>query len=631
VHELLRVLSATKEAADAERRRRIAWEQEQEAKYVQIQAEMEMQMLQMRQEVSMLKASMSLRSAVPPVDTVLSYSDILSTAHIEPVPLDSQDYFSEASTSQVTARHPSTPNVAHASTMQSPIVDNGSIQFPMSPLTPASDSPPYHAPAYSHDDSSPQPFQRPYSPYIAEAQTLHQSPNSPVSTFTPSQLGVVRTASEAAQYQFPAFVEGSSTRPIMTSLAYSPRSPLIGTETPAIPPLSSTPRPRRSPTPALPTPQSSETTPETPTVTPVLQKRPVPVVQDDESEDESSSENGDESPVGESSRKRANGHDGRCLTIHHAMRCHILRVMKLKNDKELPDSYIEGQEIPPDEPVRFVWEKTPKQSHHNAAMKRRVIADLKFHRSLYKYVPDKDFAKRNLDSVFDQAFTTLRQKFRSQKDGAAAMNVKKREDQKARKARRHSRKKQKLTNRAEARKKLDTFAHAVFDAALQPDCMSSEESGEEEGETSANGINEGKTQVLRIRGLPWRSMRLQRFYATLDEEDVMDKAKRPKRGVGRKQRRLGPFKDGVAMPPPGAASWMISKRWLRHLHMVRPDLAAVTKSMVVDPPGFDWSQCVSLGAESDDELDLQEVFPATPYIPYSDASYSLQYALTPMP
>jgi len=137
--------------------------------------------------------------------------------------------------------------------------------------------------------------------------------------------------------------------------------------------------------------------------------------------------------------------------------------------------------------------------------------------------------------------------------------------------------------------------------------------------------------MLRIRGLPWRSVRLQRFYAMLDEEEHAEKSTKPKRGVGRKERRIGPYKEGVGLPPVGVASWMISKRWMRLLQMTRPDLAALSRTVVVDPPDFDWTQCLVLGAESDDELEVQEIPPADAYIPYSDTSYSLQYALTPMP
>lgn len=127
--------------------------------------------------------------------------------------------------------------------------------------------------------------------------------------------------------------------------------------------------------------------------------------------------------------------------MQHAMRSHLLNVMGLDDDKELPDSHIEGVNLPAEQPVRFVWDKTPKQSPHNAQMKSRVIADIKAKRRRYKYVPDKDFNKKTLESVFDQAFTTLRQKFKNQRDAAAARDYKRRDNLKALKARRLQRKK----------------------------------------------------------------------------------------------------------------------------------------------------------------------------------------------
>jgi len=115
--------------------------------------------------------------------------------------------------------------------------------------------------------------------------------------------------------------------------------------------------------------------------------------------------------------------------------------MQLEDDKQLPDSHIEGAVVGPNDPVRFVWDKTPKQSVHNGRMKERVLRDLRTNRYLYKHVPDKDFNKKSLESVFDQAFVTLRQKFRGQRDGVVAVNQKQREDIKAMRSRRLSRKK----------------------------------------------------------------------------------------------------------------------------------------------------------------------------------------------
>ena len=123
------------------------------------------------------------------------------------------------------------------------------------------------------------------------------------------------------------------------------------------------------------------------------------------------------------------------------MRIHIRKMMKLKHDDDLPESHFEGAPLLADQPIRFVWNKTTKQSAHNAAMKRRIVSDLKANRMKYKHVPDKEFNKRNLESVFDQVFTTLRQRHKAQQDATAASRLQRRENQKALKARRLQRKK----------------------------------------------------------------------------------------------------------------------------------------------------------------------------------------------
>jgi hypothetical protein len=115
--------------------------------------------------------------------------------------------------------------------------------------------------------------------------------------------------------------------------------------------------------------------------------------------------------------------------------------MQIDSDRKLPDGHVEGTTTGPNDPVRFEWHLTPKQSAHNNRMKSKIIADLKSNRRLYKHVPDKNFNKRTLDSVFDQSFLTLRQKFKTQRDEPAASKQKKRVDSKALKARRLGRKK----------------------------------------------------------------------------------------------------------------------------------------------------------------------------------------------
>jgi hypothetical protein len=123
------------------------------------------------------------------------------------------------------------------------------------------------------------------------------------------------------------------------------------------------------------------------------------------------------------------------------MRLHIFRMMQIDSDTGLPESHAEGAPLESNDTVRFVWDKTIKQSVHNGRMKSRILADLKSNRRRYKHVGDKDFNKKSLEAAFDQAFITLRQKFKAQKDESVALHLKKREDDKATKSRRLSRKK----------------------------------------------------------------------------------------------------------------------------------------------------------------------------------------------
>jgi hypothetical protein len=123
------------------------------------------------------------------------------------------------------------------------------------------------------------------------------------------------------------------------------------------------------------------------------------------------------------------------------MRKHLLRSMNLSSDKALPDSH-DGSMLPPSSPVRFVWTQTVLQSSHNLAMRKHVVDDLIRHRLRYKRVPDSEFADRKaLESVFDQAYTSLRAKWRAQRNPGFAQHERLREEIKSVKARRAVRKK----------------------------------------------------------------------------------------------------------------------------------------------------------------------------------------------
>lgn len=115
--------------------------------------------------------------------------------------------------------------------------------------------------------------------------------------------------------------------------------------------------------------------------------------------------------------------------------------MGIQVEDDLPPSHLEGLPLGNNEPVRFVWEKTTKQSKHNNLMKERVLADLRANRQLYEHVPEADFAPKTVSSVFDQAFSTFRLKFKAQTDPSVLLTSKNREEQKAMKSRRLHRKK----------------------------------------------------------------------------------------------------------------------------------------------------------------------------------------------
>ncbi|EDR12809.1 uncharacterized protein LACBIDRAFT_311674 [Laccaria bicolor S238N-H82] len=419
---------------------------------------------------------------------------------------------------------------------------------------------------------------------VSSEQRSHQ-PVSPVSP-------VLQTATHANQ----VFVQGSSSDPLSAQPSYYHAHQFETTQdrhpqefVPSSQSITPTPSPQ------LTLVEASRQFPENNTSRRKSRKR-----QNSElsgSTDSSSSESSGQSQS--RPQRRINHHDKRCLTINHAMRAHFLRLMQLETDKDLPDSHTEGVVLVDSDPVRFVWDKTTKQSVHNARMKARIIADIKDERGRYKHVSTKDFNKKTLETVFEQCFTTFRQKFRAQRDTLTALNQKNREDAKARKSRHVSRRKVKLNNRAEARMKLPTLEHVTFDGALQIECMSSEESDVEQDPSGTPSL------LLRTHGYAWRSTRLLRFYHILDEEEQNDKSSKPKRGVGKKERFVGPTKEGFHLPPKGVATWMISRRWIHSAQVKHPDLHEALKNLVIDPEGFDWNRFDLLGHESEVEGDMQ--------------------------
>ncbi|KZT19279.1 hypothetical protein NEOLEDRAFT_982239 [Neolentinus lepideus HHB14362 ss-1] len=560
VQELFRVIAASKEANEQERKRRIAWEQEQEAKQTQREAELERQLAEMRQELASLKAYV----VVLPALLRSSNSGAPILPQIQAVPTPAPPYIQPVSPISQSSYSQATPAQAHA------LVNHSSSAVPAThPLSPIS-----------------------------------QPPSRPL----------------------PLFVEGSSTRPLGDDYNPDFHQDARDTITESSPSVFSSPQFQRA-EPPLRGELSTEA--EISSIVPRRRRR-MSLNQPTDGDDEGSyGDSGDERS--ERPLKRLNHHDTRILTIQHAMRLQILRSMRLENDQRLPDNHIEGAPLGPDEAVRFVWLKTVRQSEHNANMRKRVLEELKANRkTTYKYVPESDFNDKTLEAVFEQAFTTFRHKFKAQKDVTIAQKHKSKESNKAVKVRRHSRKKLKLTNRVDARKRINGFAHETFDGAFQVECMSSEDSMDEEIRFGAPRMQD-KGQVLRIRGLLWRSSRLQRLFGLLDEDDQADKSLKPKRGIGRKERCIGPPRDG--MPPKGVARWMISRRWLRTMELSQPQFSQIIQDIIVDHPDFDWEHFYALGDESDDEYGPQDYgLQQTQYvpIPYQDTSYSLQYALAPV-
>ncbi|KAH8105950.1 hypothetical protein BXZ70DRAFT_405400 [Cristinia sonorae] len=529
LEEILRVLNESRDEAEKEKQRRIAWEKEQEEKYASRQTEMEQQLHTVKEELAVLKSTMAAPPPVAPSPAMPELRPYIIPYH--------PGYGISAIAPHSLPQTPLTPLSQHAYPPQATFIE-GSSRYPYGPQTPSS----------SHDHAF-------LTPSISSASQAH-SPAASSPMVAPS----------------PAISDAPSTSSV-------------------------NPRKRTAP----PSPGSDESS-------------------DDESDGPG--------PEGSLPRKRLNGHDKRCLTIQHAIRVHFYKLMKIPSDKELPDSHVEGVALPDTSPIRYIWEKTSKQSPHNAAMKKRFLDDIRVrHKRLYKYVPEKDFATKTLEAAYEQAYTTLRQKYKTQKDQVLAMNNRLKEDHKNLKARRKERKKTKLVNRTDARKRIGAFSHPTFDGALQPECMSSEESCDESIESPHPSGAQTSLQVLRIRGLQWRSSRLLRFYTLLDHEENLDRNLKAKRIQPRtKERCLGPPKDGFHLPPRGVSSWMVSRKWVREAGDAHPDLGELLKGLLVDSPGFDWDHFDLLGVESEEELESH----GHEEIPRSEISYSLAHALAPM-
>lgn len=125
----------------------------------------------------------------------------------------------------------------------------------------------------------------------------------------------------------------------------------------------------------------------------------------------------------------------------------------------------------------------------------------------------------------------------------------------------------------------------------------------EESDFETDPVSSQPSAILRSRGYAWRSARLVRLFSVLDEEERVNLSAKPKRGVGRKERRVGPPKEEFRLPPRDIATWMISRRWYKASLKVYSDLPETLNKLIVDPPGFNWTHFHDLGEESADSED----------------------------
>ena len=299
----------------------------------------------------------------------------------------------------------------------------------------------------------------PDTPVASSSSVLQPQPNAD------PQLELSMSPLSQPSFTQPRFIQGSSS-PVSIQSHQRSASPLVSPPFVPSPAAAVEPLAERinqpivqsvtpEPSPHLSFVETSRTSPTSLGKTTKRKHKRTPSISSSDGNSSSSSS----SSVSDRRRKRTNHHDTRCYTIHvslyrityqmhpsknfaqHAIRTHLLRMMDVKTDKELPDSHVEGTPLSAIGPVRFVWDKTTKQSVHNSRMKTRVLEDIKENRRLYKHVPKNEFGTRNLDTAFEQCFVTFRQKFKTQRDARAALDLRRREEGKARKSRHLSRKK----------------------------------------------------------------------------------------------------------------------------------------------------------------------------------------------
>jgi hypothetical protein len=178
-------MHAMKESRELDRQDRIAWQQEQEAKFAERQADMERQIAELKNEMSMMRASMVMPQIQqqPAIMSSPSYLPLPApAAHIEEVPAQPEEDHSMfmaplTPMSQAAYRSPDLPAFVEGSSsrpmsmpLSPPVHTNASPRFlptPVTPRPPPATGPSLYTPvslALSHVSPTPVPAHAALSP-----------------------------------------------------------------------------------------------------------------------------------------------------------------------------------------------------------------------------------------------------------------------------------------------------------------------------------------------------------------------------------------------------------------------------------------------------------------------------------
>lgn len=279
------VKAANAAAAEEERQRRLEWEKEQEAKFSQRETEWKNQVAEMRSQLLLLQASVTMQQHPPPPPPPPEYGPPLPepSAHIEEINTPTLEEQRIPRPLITRNAHANTPQDAVAPPQQWPTFVQGSSSTPLPMLQQSSPTDELqHPPSDFEDCTLPSPAPTPIS---AEPSTSSASP-FPYSFSIPLRPG--RT-------QHPSHVTISSTA----------NSGVTITQIYALP------------SPALSTADSSPRLPSQQALSRNLGKRRAPPSPSStyDSDSYSSDESGSAAQPSDAPRKRRNGHDKRCYTI----------------------------------------------------------------------------------------------------------------------------------------------------------------------------------------------------------------------------------------------------------------------------------------------------------------------------